>query len=77
VKNKQKCISALHSSLRHMSHSLKRMGYYESTRSRSDEVYAIFHQILALYYETEAIEFGLESKEMNRFMCQFYGKDET
>jgi hypothetical protein len=75
MKQKLQCIRALHSSLRHMAHSLNRMNHYENTGLRSDEVFAIFHQLLALYYETEALELGLESHEMSVFMCKFYGKD--
>jgi len=74
MKNKHKASRALSQSVFHMSASIKRMIAYESSRSKVDETYAIFQQLLALYYEAEAIGYGLESVEMNKFMRQFYGE---
>jgi len=71
---KHRTILALSRSLTHMGHSINRMKRYESSRSKDDATYAIFHQILALHYETEALRLGLESKKMHEFMCQFDGK---
>lgn len=75
MKQKRKCIKLLQSSLNHMACFLKRVEHWENGQMKVDLLYATFHHLLALYYESEAIELGLESKEMNKFMLQFYGKD--
>lgn len=71
---KRRCALALSMSLAHMAHSIDRMKRYENTGLKIDLLYATFQQLLSLYWETEAIEAGLESDEMHKFMCQFYGK---
>jgi hypothetical protein len=74
MKQKRHCALMLSRSLAHMAASINRMKQYENSGLKVDLLYATFQQLLALYYETEAIEAGLESRNMNDFMRQFYGK---
>ncbi len=68
------CIRSLGLSLNHMACFLRRVEHWQNGGMDVDLLYATFHQLLALSYEQEAIELGLESKEMHKFMCEVYGK---
>ncbi len=69
------CIKSLGLSLNHMACFLRRVEHWQNGQMDVDLVYTTFHHLLALSYEQEAIVLGLESKEMHKFMCDFYGKD--
>lgn len=74
MKQKIKSIKKLELSLSYMKACMRSYERYGINGSKFDLLYATFHQLMALSYETEAIELGLESEEMSQFLCKFYGK---
>jgi hypothetical protein len=72
MKQKIKCIKTLEKSLTQMAACLRSYEHYEHSGYTSDLVYAYFHQLMALYYASEAEEISAGNELILDFI-QFYG----